>query len=179
MTPSLSHSAEADAKFLLTVLHVGEVELVSARDLQRHGPVNPQLLTKTVSCLVELQLINEVVCLAAGLLPRACCLRNERRIFPADSEWYDEAETPLATIAVALRVAQLFLEGEVHGNTTFYTAWGFYPYEDLARFARVLGDAEVKTPVANVEWDRWCSLKRDFEEVLGIRQDEAGVQVRW
>ena len=77
---------------------------------------------------------------------------------------------------MSLRVAQLFLEGEVHGRDreTWYTAWGFYPYGDLARFARVLGDPVMKTPVASVQWERWCKLKRDFE---GVTVDDGTMEM--
>jgi hypothetical protein len=175
-TPSPTPNTPADAKFLLTVLHLGEVEAVSPADLLRCGPISPTLLKKTTSSLYELSLSNDVICLGAALIPRACCLRKERPIFPRDSPWYDEAETPLATIAVSLRVAQLFLEGEVHGRDreTWYTAWGFYPYGDLARFARVLGDPVMKTPVASVQWERWCKLKRDFE---GVTVDDGTMEM--
>ena len=157
----------ADANFLLRILSLGaEIDHASVSDLHNCPTISKPLLSRTITSLTELHLSPDVICLGAALIPRACSLRLASPIFPLDSPWYEEEETPLATLAVALRVAQLWLEGEMRLSVEWYAAWGFYPFEDLVRFARILGDPAKKAPVASVEWERWCELMRNFEKSL-------------
>ena len=164
----------ADALFLLKILSLPpSADSLSLSSLHPRppglhpAPLPPALLARITNILGELHLSPDVITLGAALLPRATALRLEHPIFPPDSPWYDEEKTPNATLAVALRVAQLFLEGEGRRRKgEWYPIWGFYPWEDLARFARALGDPEMKVPGGGVGglWETWCELRREFEQ---------------
>lgn len=168
-----SHNPEADASFLLKMLNLHDVEKLTGTptlaDLHNSPSSEPRIFDQIVTSLHELQLSDKIISLGAALIPRTCALRRSTPIFPPDSPWYFEAETAHATLVVVLRVAQLYLKEEPHDKRTFYLSWGFYPYDDLTRFARRLGDAMFRAPIEPPQLNEWCVLKRDYLRDLELR----------
>ena len=164
-----THNTSAiDSVFLLKVLNLRDLNHVpTLDDLHNSPPIEPILLDRTKTSLSEMQFTPETVVLGAALISRVAVLRHSEPIFPPNCPWYFEAETPHATLVIALRIAQLYLTQEPLDGRDFYPPLGFYPYDEMATFAKKFGRAVFQAPIAetieSLQLDTWRTLKADFE----------------
>ena len=164
-----THNTSAiDSIFLLKVLNLRDLNHVpTLDDLHNSPPIEPILLDRTKTSLSEMQFTPETVVLGAALISRVAVLRHSEPIFPPNCPWYFEAETPHATLVIALRIAQLYLTQEPLDGRDFYPPLGFYPYDEMATFAKKFGRAVFQAPIAetieSLQLDTWRTLKADFE----------------
>ena len=178
-----TEEATADAIFLLKILHLRDLDHIPPLcDLHSTPRIEPSLLDRITTSLLEMSFSPETIILAAALISRAATLRRLTPIFPHDCAWYSEASTPEATLVIALRVAQLYFTQEPLDGREFYPLLGFYPYDEMASFARRFGVLVFKAPIAvaieGLGLQAWRALKRDFERGRVHGDADGGVEAK-
>jgi hypothetical protein len=180
-TRTHTQEATADATFLLKVLQLRDLDHIpTLSDLHSTLRIDPFLLNRITTALLDVSFTPETIILAASLVSRAAARRCITPIFPPGCEWYSEASTPEATLVVALRIAKLYVTQEPLDAREFYLPMGFYPYDDIANFARKFGALVFRAPIAaaieGLELQAWGSLKKEFEK--GSEHSDGDVEVR-
>lgn len=94
-TRTQTQAAAADATFLLKILQLRDLDHIPTLcDLHSTPRIEPFLLDRTTTSLLEMSFSPETIILAAALVPRAAIQRRLTPIFPYGCAWYSEGSTP-------------------------------------------------------------------------------------